>query len=186
TSSAVPTVLSPEFLKNIPSDRDSTHLLDFAPGVNLESAYGGGEEAGNAYQMDGVDISDSESGMPWSLVNQSLVQEVELVGLGAPAEYGGFTGIVYNSVTRSGSNEFSGESEVFYTDKSLTAGGSTSGDQGATIERHAEGTFQIGGPIVKDRLWYFASAEYVHDVASEGGPNQEEKTPRVFGKLTWQ
>lgn len=186
TSSAVPTVLSPEFLKNIPADRDPTHILDFAPGVNLESAYGGGEEAGNAYQMDGVDISDSESGMPWSLFNYSLIQEVELVGLGAPAEYGGFTGIVFNSVTRSGSNEVSGEAEVFYTDTALTSGGSTSGDQGATIERHAEGTFQIGGPLLKDRLWYFASGEYVNDVSSEGGPNQTEKTPRVFGKLTWQ
>src|SRR5262249_9181587 len=64
TSASAPTILPPEFLKNIPADRDPSHILDFAPGVNLESAYGGGEEAGNAYQMDGVDISDPESGAP--------------------------------------------------------------------------------------------------------------------------
>jgi len=186
TSSAASTVLSPEFLKNIPADRDTGHILDFAPGINLESAYGGGEEAGNANQMDGVDISDPEIGGPWSLFNYSIIEEVELVGLGAPAEYGGFTGVVFNSVTRSGSNEAEGSAEAFYSDESLTSSSGGSSDLSATVKSYAEGTFQLGGPVTKDRLWYFLSGQYIRQVATEGGPDQEETDPRIFGKLTWQ
>ncbi len=182
-SSAVSTVLPKEFLRNIPADRDPSHTLNFAPGINQESAYGGGEEAGNAYQVDGVDISDPEGGAPWSFFNYSLTEEVQLVGLGAPAEYGGFTGVVFNSVTRSGGNDHTGTAELFYTDKSLTG---TNSDELATIESHREVSVSVGGPIRKDTLWYFASAQYVRDLASEGGPIQTQTDPRVFGKLTWQ
>ena len=82
--------------------------MDLAPGINIESAFGGAEESGIAYQVDGVDISDPQGGAPWSFFNYSLIDEVELIGLGAPAEYGQFTGIVFNTITKSGSNEFNG------------------------------------------------------------------------------
>ena len=175
TSSSTSAVLPLEFLQNIPTERDTSHLLDLAPGINIESAYGGGEEAGNSYEVDGVDISDPEGGAPWSLFNYSLIDEVQLVGLGAPAEYGGFTGVVFNSVTRSGGNDVSGSAELYYTNKALSG-----------LQNHREGSVQVGGPLRKDRLWYFASGQYVDDISNEGGPNQTETDPRFFGKLTWQ
>ena len=48
TSSAVTTILTSDFLKHVPVDRETAHLLDVAPGINIESSYGGGEESGNA------------------------------------------------------------------------------------------------------------------------------------------
>lgn len=185
-SSATTTVLPPEYMKNIPTDRDPSHILSLAPGINLESAYGGAEESGNAYQVDGVDISDPEGGAPWALFNYNLIDEVDLVGLGAPAEYGEFTGVVFNSVTKSGGNDFSGEAELIYTNKSLTGRNSDDPDFASTIDSHTEQIVQVGGPIHRDKLWYFVSAQYARDLASEGGPTETEIDPRFFGKLTWQ
>ncbi len=186
TTSAMPTVLPQEYLKNIPTDRDTSHIMNLAPGINIETAYGGAEESGIAYQMDGVDISDPQGGAPWSFFNYSLIDEVELIGLGAPAEYGQFTGVVFNTITKSGGNQFSGSAELFYTNKNLTASNSEFVGLFPTIEEHQEESFQMGGPIKKDKLWYFVSAQYLRDESSEGGPIETEKDPRLFFKLTWQ
>ena len=185
TTSSMPTYFSQEFIQNIPTDRDTSHILNLAPGINIESAYGGGEESGNSYEIDGVNISDPLEGAPFSLFNYSLVDEVELVGLGAPAEYGQFTGVVFNTITKSGSNDFSGNAEFFYTNKNLTAS-SSNDDLFSTIESRAEEAFQIGGPIQKDKLWFFAAAQYTNDRSSEGGPIETLKDPRAFFKLTLQ
>ena len=42
------------------------------------------------------------------------MQEIQVAGLGAAAEYGGFTGGIINGVTKSGGNEFHGEVEIYY------------------------------------------------------------------------
>lgn len=183
STSSMSTLLPAEYVKNMPTDRDTSHILDLAPGINIESAYGGGEESGNSYEMDGVNISDPQAGGPWSFFNYSLIDQVELVGLGAPAEYGQFTGVVYNTITKSGTNEFSGESEIYYTGGKLT-GVSPDPDLAATIDREAEGNVQISGPLRKDKLWYYAAIQYLNNRQSEGGPIETEKDPRVFLKLT--
>src|SRR5262245_25269037 len=121
TSSSMPVVLTTEFLATIPHDRDTSHLLNLAPGINIESAYGSASESGTAYHMDGDDVSDPQGGEPLSLFNASIIDEIQLVGLGAPAEYGQFTGVVYNIVTKSGGNEASGSAEFFYTGKALAS-----------------------------------------------------------------
>jgi hypothetical protein len=184
-TSAVPTILRREFIEGIPSDRDTSHILNFAPGINIESAYGGGEESGNSYEIDGVNISDPLEGSPFSIFSYSLVDEVELIGLGAPAEYGQFTGVVFNTITKSGSNDFSGSAEFFYTGEELTSKHSEF-ELVSTIETHTEEAFQMGGPIQKDKLWYFAAAQYSRDLSTEGGPVETLKDPRAFLKLTWQ
>ena len=60
----------------------------------------------NSYMVDGVDVSDPESGTIWLFSNHNWIQEVQVIGLGADAEYGGFTGVASNSLFRSGSNQF--------------------------------------------------------------------------------
>jgi len=184
TTSVMQTVFPNEYLKNIPTDRDTSHILDLAPGINLESAYGGGEESGISYQIDGVDISDPQAGAPWAFFNYSVIDQVELVGLGAPAEYGQFTGAVFNIVTKSGTNNSSGQAEFFYTGDLLTAS-STDADLTAGIEKQVEGNVQFGGAIRKDKLWYFAAAQYIHNEQSEGGPIETEKDPRGLFKLSF-
>ncbi len=183
TSSAFPTILTPDYLRHIPNDRDPSHIFNLAPGINTESAFGGGEESGNAYEIDGVDVSDPQGGAPWSLFNYSLIHEVQLAGLGAPAEYGQFTGVVFNSVTKSGGEEPSGTVEGFYTDQFLT-GNSVLEDVNASIDRDWESTLEVGGPLRRDKMWFFFSSDYHRVASSEGGPTQREATPRAFFKLT--
>ena len=56
-----------------------------APGVNPNnySAYGSGGTSSNAYMVDGVDVSDPESGTIWLFANHNWIQEVQVIGLGA-------------------------------------------------------------------------------------------------------
>ncbi len=69
--------------------------------------------------IDGVDVSDPRGGTQWLFANYNWFQEVQVVGLGAPAEYGGFTGVASNSLIRSGSNRFSGLFETLYQNKGM-------------------------------------------------------------------
>ena len=95
----------------------STGLLNYAPGINSSSAYGAQGSYGNALLLDGVDTRDPEGGSAWTFFNQNLIEEVQIGGLGAPAEYGGFTGAIINTVTKSGGNAFSGLFSMRYTER---------------------------------------------------------------------
>jgi len=44
----------------------------------------------------------------------------------------------------------------------------------------------VGGPFIKDKLWYFVSAQYLSDDTQQGGTPRTERDPRLFAKLTWQ
>ncbi len=186
TSAATSTNLPNEILQNLPTSRFQPSALDLAPGINQSSAYGGGDGSGNSYQIDGVDVSDPQSGTPWAFVNYNIIKEVQLVGLGAPAEYGGFTGVVFNSVTQSGGNKIKGLGETLFTNKSLTGNNSSIAGISPTIKKSSDSTLQVGGPIAKDKLWYFISGQYINQDSNNGGPDRTEKDPRVFGKATWQ
>ncbi|HEV7519421.1 MAG TPA: TonB-dependent receptor [Thermoanaerobaculia bacterium] len=192
TSAGTSTNISNEILQNLPTARFQPAALNLAPGINLNSAYGGGDGSGNSYQIDGVDVSDPQSGTPWAFVNYNIIKEVQLVGLGAPAEYGGFTGVVFNSVTHSGGNKLKGLGETLFTNKSLTSNNVDKNDPNLanftapTIKKATDSTLQLGGPIAKDKLWFFLSGQYLTLNSSNGGPDRTEKDPRVFGKLTWQ
>src|SRR5204863_39134 len=72
TSSATSTVLPHEYLENIPTGRFQPDTLNLAPGINLDSAYGGGGSSANSWQIDGVDTSDPEGGSAWSFVNYDI------------------------------------------------------------------------------------------------------------------
>ncbi|MFN7966797.1 MAG: TonB-dependent receptor [Acidobacteriota bacterium] len=188
TSAATSTTLPSEVLSNLPVGRFQVDVINLAPGINESSAFGGGADAANAYQLDGVDTSDPEGGTPWSFINYSIVDEVQLVGLGAPAEYGQFTGVVFNSTTKSGGNDLSGEVELYYTNESLTSK-NVPGNVDITpptIDKAWDFSAQIGGPIRKDKLWYFANVQSYGLDESDGGPIREERSPRAFGKLSWQ
>jgi outer membrane receptor protein involved in Fe transport len=186
TSSAVPTVLTDSYLRNIPNSRFQPDTLNLAPGINESSAYGGGGESANSWQIDGVDTSDPDTGTSWSFLNYNIMEEVQLVGLGAPAEYGGFTGVVFNSITKSGGNELTGLVDGYFENSSLTSKSAQFPGFNPTIESFHDNTFQVGGPFVKDKLWYFVSAQYFQQVTNNGGPSISDKEPRVFAKLNWQ
>jgi len=186
-SSASNTNLDNDYLQNLPTGRFQPDVLNLAPGINQDVAFGSAG-SGLAYQIDGVDTSDPEGGTAWSFVNFNIVEEVQLVGLGAPAEYGSFTGVVFNSVTKSGGNQFKGLVDFYYTNDSLVDSFSGAEFEGLnpTTESFIDSTAQIGGPISQDKLWFFVSGQYFKEENSQGGPIRTEESPRLFGKLTLQ
>ena len=149
-------------------------------------AYGGTSQSQNAYTIDGVNVADTANGQYWLLPSIQWMQEIQIAGLGATAEYGGFTGGIINGVTKSGGNEFHGGVEYYYQPKSWTDSNDPSGD--ATPFSFTDASISLGGPVVKDKLWYFVSGEYWEQEQTPIGATASDKrtTPRYLGKLTWQ
>ena len=71
--------------------------------------------------MDGVDTRDPDAGSAWTFFNFNIVEEVQVGGLGAPAEYGAYTGAVVNTVTKSGGNRYQGLFDVYWTTTDFSA-----------------------------------------------------------------
>jgi hypothetical protein len=189
----VATSFDSSFLDSQPLPRDFYALLAAAPGVTLEvgstssmMAYGGTSQSQNAYTMDGVNVADTANGQYWLLPSIQWMQEIQIGGLGANAEYGGYTGGIINGVTKSGGNQFHGGVEYYYQPKSWTDTNDPSGQQ--TPFAFTDASISLGGPVVKDKLWYFLSGEYWQQQQTPIGALAPDKrtTPRYLGKLTWQ
>jgi TonB dependent receptor/Carboxypeptidase regulatory-like domain len=189
-----------EWVRNAPIPRFTFFdLINAAPGVNQaqtgdsRSTSLGSATSDNSYLLDGTDFTAPITGAAWPWPNTDAVQEIEVLSLGAPAEYGNLQGAVFNVVTRQGSNAFHGDANFYYQTQDLTDSNTTEEQDGGLPyhrDKYRDATFQINGPIIKDKLWFFASYQYQRDYQSPVGvpeefPNRFD-ADRVFGKLNWQ
>lgn len=165
-SAAVPVRLDSDQLSNLPTVRSLSSVINLAPGVAADVAYGGSQE-GNEILIDGVRTTDPLFQDPLLRANYNWLQEVSVVALGAPAEFGGFTGAAAHAVLRSGSNRFSGLGEYWTTRPSWLD--TNTADLSATLQRQFlsrqllewhDSSAQVGGPILRDRLWFFTGIQY--------------------------
>jgi hypothetical protein len=196
-STAVSNTVSQGMLQMTPLySPTATGLLNAAPGINNSSGYGGQGSYGNALLLDGVDTRDPEGGSPWTFFNQNLVEEIQIGGLGAPAEYGGFTGAIVNTVTKSGGNSYSGLFSYRYTDKSLASKNINDAQLTANpnlglssvLKKLNDYTVQMGGPIKQNKAFFFASVQRYSDKTDPSGPvaNATDISPRLNFKATLQ
>jgi hypothetical protein len=198
SSSATNNQLSQDLLFNMPirQGNTATNLLNFAPGINNGAAYGSDADSGNGLLIDGVDTRDPSGGTAWTFYNYNIVEEVQFTGIGAPAEYGAFTGAVVNTITKSGGNQFAGLFDVIYS-KSSFAGKNVKREfidanpnlaESAKITKLVDFTTQMSGPIVKDKLFFFGSAQRYQRDQDPIGPRTRlnEASDRFNGKLTFQ
>jgi hypothetical protein len=193
-SSASNTQISDAVLQNLPTGRFQPDIINLTPGVTANVAYGG-VQSSNALLMDGVDVSDPEGGTPWSFFNYNWVEQIQVVGLGANAEYGGFTGVAANSSIRSGSNKVHGLFEYLTERKNWIANNTTSLSAALQktftpreIDHYWDTTGQVGFPIVKDKLFMFTGLQYFNRAdrpAGYTGDFTTEKDPRFINKVTW-
>ena len=188
--------LGETFIERQPLSRDPTGMMNYAPGIQNDQAYGAPSTYQNAYNVDGVDVSDPELGSQWVLPSMDWVEEMQVAGLGADAEYGGFTGAVVNLVTKSGGNEFHGDARIYYSGGGLNSENTPEGSEGASkVTSDIDGSASFGGPVIRDNLWYFVSGNMrqrvVEPFYSAGAPQDDQEDSdrtesRVLGKLTWQ
>ena len=189
-----------DWVRNAPVPRFTFFdLINAAPGVNA-SATGssrstslGSGTTDNAYMLDGTDFTAPLTGAAWPWPNTDAIEEIEVLSLGATAEYGNVLGAVFNVVTRQGSNAFHGDANGYFQSQGLTSRNTTDAqDEGLPYHRdkYNDATVQLSGPIVKDRLWFFGSYQYQRDFQSFAGTPPENpekfKADRIFGKLNFQ
>lgn len=197
SASRTDNVLSQDMLFNLPIRpvNAATGMMNYTPGVNNQAGFGGDASTGNALLLDGVDTRDPGFGSAWTFFNYNIVEEVQISGLGAPAEYGGFTGVVVNTLTRSGGNKAAGLFDVTYTNASLGDDNVSEENKElnpsladrSTTDKLLDFTGQLSGPIKRDKAFYFLSVQrYQNDVNPSGRPTyRDEVSHRGNGKLTF-
>jgi hypothetical protein len=203
TSPSVGASYDEEFLKDLPTRRNFYDIVGASPGVFTPSgedkfekfrisAFGANVQS-SAWNIDGVNMTAPEGGYLFFEINPDAIAETQFLGLGAGAEYGSTAGSVYNVVTKSGTNQFHGSASVYLQDDSLvwpnvTVDDSPSGEFHVNDFLHLSAT--LGGPIVRDHLWFFAA--YLTTVENISQPFQDPalmndtEDDRYDLKLSWQ
>jgi len=192
--------LSNEILRNIPYSQYTADIVNLAPGVNDNVAFGASANTGIAYTVDGVNVADPEGGSAWVFLDHNIIEEAKIMGIGLPAEYGNFTGVIFNLVTKSGGNDFSGHVEFDFQGKKddNPEGFWQATNNEAYIEdfptltspliKLMDFNAHLGGPIKRDKLWFYTGAQYFRNqLYPTGFPEAVDyKQPRWFGKITAQ
>src|SRR6267378_3986278 len=146
-------------------------------GLGFGFSIGGASDSESSYLVEGQDTENNSGGYSKANVPFEFIQEVEVKTSGIEAEHGGALGGVVNVVMKKGSNAYHGEFFATYEPSGVDAnptnaflrydptdsGDSSVGrDPGAQLYQATKGHFRIfqpgfsvGGPIVKDRLWFF-------------------------------
>jgi hypothetical protein len=195
TTTKTDTNMSQELLFSMPISHDNpaVNVLNYSPGINSGAAFGGASDGANSLMLDGVDTRDPEGGTAWTFYNYNIIDEVQVGSLGQPAEYGGFTGAIVNTITKSGGNRFSALAEYRYSSDSLGSN-NVSDDviaKNATLAspvkilKYKDYTVQLGGPVKRDKVFFFASAQR-YNIEQYRPPVRTEVSPRFNIKLTNQ
>jgi len=158
-------------IKDLPTRGNFYDTLAVMPGVaaDRESIFllspFGSDVQSNQWNIDGLDSTSPEAGdVRWSM-NDELIAELQMVGTGAGAEYGSMLGSAFNVVTKSGTNQFHGSGVLDFwvpglVDENAVEEDAPEGAQTYRLDHHNNLVFTLGGPIVKDTLWFFAAAEW--------------------------
>ena len=124
----------------------------------------------NSFSLDGIAMNDgfglNSNGYPTNRLPFSYdsIQQVSAEFAPFDVKYGGFSACVINAVTRSGTNEITGSAYYEYTDDGLL-GTEIEGNKGQTVPfEESKIGFTVGGPLVKDKAFFFISAERYDDV----------------------
>jgi hypothetical protein len=180
-----------EQIENLPVPRTYKGLFQLAPGVSENGRLApnaGAARMDNTFLIDGINVTNPHYGDILPNVTELDIAEVSIKRGGISAEYGRSAGMVVNAITRSGTNDFHGQlraedqPESFVSDSKI-----------ATFQNTRERDLlagSLGGPIVRDRFWFYGSAsrptETLLDRRNNLGavPDRKEETDEYFGKLT--
>jgi outer membrane receptor protein involved in Fe transport len=172
TSTQLGAVMNSTAVVNLPlATRDTYQLLQLQPGVQSQQGYdlfAGSEEAGavsvnggrgraNNYNVNGGDANDQFLNSPAIQPIPDAIAEFRVLTNTFDAEYGRNSGSVVNVVTKGGTNQFHGDVYEFFRNTDLDARGFFDTVRPKFDQNQFGGT--LGGPILKDRTFFFVSAE---------------------------
>ncbi|HET7705906.1 MAG TPA: TonB-dependent receptor [Thermoanaerobaculia bacterium] len=169
TQSATSTSIAREQLEYIPKGRDFTSVVAQAAGASNEAFLGGisidgasGSE--NRFVIDGVDTTHPQDGLSGQNMITDFIEEIQVKSAGYAAEFGGSLGGVVNAITKTGTNEFDGWVGAYLQDSSWEGAERPTPYEAdpsryRTFEKDDETRLEpgiaLGGPILRDRLWFF-------------------------------
>ncbi|HXH28633.1 MAG TPA: TonB-dependent receptor, partial [Candidatus Polarisedimenticolia bacterium] len=200
------TKFSKEFLDSLPIiGQNYQDVLKLAPGVSDVNGDGnpnihGARDTDVVTLVDGVSTTDPLTGQQGQQLNFDSIQEIEIKTSGASAEFGRAQGGFVNILTKSGGNDFQGSFRFNYRSNILDGDGAGIdpprlhgglGEAGLRDLKFADYTpfVSVGGPIRKDKAWYYFTAEYIQLQTPVNALTQAfvrgTKEKRVFGKLSW-
>jgi hypothetical protein len=212
TSALQSTDVTLDIMDSLPTGRNYQSYLQMAPstkptndenggnpssksGVNYSDVVDAngntaGSSSDNVYYIDGVNITDNYYGTFGANFNSEIIQEQQIITGGVPAEYEGGQGLISRVVTKSGGNEFHGSLNYYMQSDSLVADNDNLEDASFSTFDTA---FTLGGPIIKDKLWFFTSYQLKEREEDVIDPNTQQVLRTVtnsadygFAKLTWQ
>jgi hypothetical protein len=160
-STRVGEVFDQEFLESLPlASRTYQGVATLAAGVSDLDGDGnpqvrGASSFSNNYTVDGFTTTDPVTNTFGTNFSFNAISNLEISTAGGDAENAGFSGGNFNMVTKSGSNRFEFLTGVEYTDHHLRV----FGDSRDRVFRRGRIDANVGGPIIRDKLWYYVSAE---------------------------
>ena len=200
TSSSLSASFSADFLKDLPTQRNFYDIISVAPDVSLATedsdrmVAGGSNVQSNNWYIDGIETTAPETGTAWIYTNVDDVQEIQVMHIGSPAEYGNMLGATFNVVTKSGSNNFSGGINAYTIPESFVDSQINFDSEYPeyVINDFTDISATLGGPFVKDRLWFYTSYKYYRNSQTYPGSNPDPALNPpgyndIFGlKLSWR
>ena len=160
------------------------------PGQALLS-HQGASIAENLYVVDGLNITNFSQGMGSSFMPMAFVEEVQVKSGGLEAEFGRTTGGVVNMITKSGTNTLRGDAAVLWSPENLQEHSPSTFQEDFANEsfESTEVTASLGGPLARDRLFFFLFLRYLDTERTALQPGArylfDEATPYWGGKLDW-
>ena len=175
TSSATGATVTPQQIREMPTNgRNYLDLMQLVPGVvvNRQANAGSdnstpvlGERAGNNnFLIDGQPNKDTTTGGAASQFNQETIAEFQVLTAGFRAEFGQASGAIVNVITRSGTNDYHGLASIFYRNNVFDSSNSLdpTQDEAPFLQRY-DYSLAVGGPIVKDKVFFFGSGERIRE-----------------------
>ena len=177
-SSAIGTNISTEMANRVPIARPTGRgaavrsfesMAEVAPEARVDR-YGvgiaGTTSPENRYLIEGLPVNNTAYGIGSTPLSMEFVKEVNIVTGGYMPEYGRSTGGVMNVVTKTGSNKFAGSVWNYTTPGALESTARTVEQEGSAVIAERPRTkfitdlgFELGGPILKDRLWFYTGLD---------------------------
>ena len=170
-----------ELQTRVPVARSLRDVILLAPGTTQGSSgqnaafanqtgISGSSFTENAYYVNGLNITEFRQGFAPVTVPFDFYETVDVKTGGFQAEFGRATGGVVNATTKRGSNEFHGSVLFNWEPNSLTSDAPNTylADNDGDYSNRTETTFQLSGPIIKDRLFFYGLYN-ARDVISENG-----------------
>ena len=194
------TRFGPDDLARIPTRRAS--MFDFiraTPGISPTSPGSGTTGSGttttvsafgsatneNQFLIDGTNFTCPCNGVARSEPGIDFIQEIQVQSIGASAEYGNVQGAVINVIAKQGGERFLYDAAYYAQANGLTSQpvrltipNSNGRKSGYERDRYRDFTTSLGGPVVSQRLWFFAGYQHVRDYDSQ--PGADPGSPRKY------